>query len=72
MLFLDGVLDVAGQATLTAVEAAADGLGRSLESPVSYGTYFAPGRHDAASGVRLLTFDPACACLRWTGDVTPT
>lgn len=51
---------------LAAVMQAADRLGGSFRSPLTYGTYLGPGRHDGVALFRLSKFDDSCDCMRYT------
>jgi hypothetical protein len=67
LLLLKAVLDKASAPSSTAMVAALDRLGSSYSSPLSYGTRFGPGRHDAATVTRRIRFDSDCSCWLYAG-----
>jgi hypothetical protein len=71
LLFLRAVLDRATDLTTDGMRLAVEGLGPSYPSPMTFGTAFGPGRYDGASKYRILFFDTACECYRFTGSTRP-
>jgi ABC-type branched-subunit amino acid transport system substrate-binding protein len=60
-----------GSVTSTGFAAGAHALGASFASPLTFGTYFAPGRHDGAALVRPFAYLNDCECIAYTGDPRP-
>ena len=52
--------------TLPDVIAAAESVGTSYRSPVTYGNKLGPGRHDGVSYFRNARFEEACSCMKYT------
>jgi hypothetical protein len=52
--------------TLPSMVAAAESLGTSYRSPLSYGNRIGPGQHDGTALFRGLRYDEACSCNRYT------
>jgi hypothetical protein len=52
--------------TLPSMIAAAESLGTSYRSPMSYGNRFGPRQHDGAALFRALRWDESCSCNRYT------
>ncbi|MBV9935950.1 MAG: ABC transporter substrate-binding protein, partial [Actinobacteria bacterium] len=71
LLFLRRVLDVAPDLTVEGIRTAAEQLGTSYDSPVSFANHLAPGRYDGGDAYRLIYFDDGCTCYRFTGGNHP-
>jgi hypothetical protein len=52
--------------TLPDVIAAAESIGTSYRSPLTYGNRLGPGRHDGIAYFRNARFDEACECMKYT------
>jgi hypothetical protein len=52
--------------TLPSAIAAAESIGTSYRSSLTYGTRLGPGRHDGLSFFRNSRFDDACKCMKYT------
>ncbi len=71
LLFAEGAKQLNGAPlTPSSWTTAAEGLGSSFQTASSFGTSFGPGRHDGASAAKELTFQDACKCFEYTGDLT--
>ncbi|MEY2566701.1 MAG: hypothetical protein QOE35_1230 [Actinomycetota bacterium] len=69
LLFLRSVLDKAPDLTTDGIRVAAEQLGASYNSPVTFGTALGAARYDGASRFRILYFDNGdCGCFRFTGS----
>ena len=64
--FAAAVFDRAKGSTLDRVIPAVEGLGTGYRSVFTYGTRFAPGRHDGVYLFRNLQYDEGCSCLKYT------
>lgn len=64
--FAEAVLGRARGSTLDRVIPAAESLGTSYRSPLTYGTRIGPGRHDGLYLFRNLQFDEGCRCIKYT------
>lgn len=71
LFFLKAALDRATTIDAAGLRAAVESMGDSFVPTFSIATRFGPGRHDGASAARLVAFDDACACFRYSGPVTP-
>jgi hypothetical protein len=71
LLFLRAVLDRATDLTTEGIRVAAEQLGTSYGSPVTFATAFGPGRYDGATRYRILFFDTSCSCYKFTGSQRP-
>jgi ABC-type branched-subunit amino acid transport system substrate-binding protein len=67
LLFLKTLTDRSGAPHSADMRVAADALGSSYSSPITYASSFGPGRHDAARVTRLIRYDAACTCFRYAG-----
>jgi hypothetical protein len=52
--------------TLPSMIAAAESLGTSYRSPLSYGNRITRGQHDGTALFRELRFDEGCECIKYT------
>jgi hypothetical protein len=66
LLLLKTLLDRAASPSSAAMSAAADRLGSSYQSPLTYRTTLGPGRRDGATLTRLIRYDGTCRC--WVYD----
>jgi ABC-type branched-subunit amino acid transport system substrate-binding protein len=64
-LFLKHVDDLAGGVTPAAFRGAAQSLGTSYVSAVTFATRFGPGRYDGTERTRDLRYDTGCSCFRY-------
>ncbi len=65
--FAEAVLGRATKGTtLPSLIAAAESLGASYRSPMSFGNRFGPGQHDGAALFRALRWDEGCQCNVYT------
>jgi hypothetical protein len=69
IFFIKTVLERAQALTPAGFRDAAEGLGDAYNSAYTFATHFAPGRHDGPSKVRLLGFNDACNCFKYTGPL---
>ena len=67
LLLLKTLADRATAPSSAAMSAAADALGSSYESTLSYRTTLGPGRRDGASVTRLIRFEAGCSCWVYAG-----
>jgi hypothetical protein len=67
LLLLKAVLDRGATPTAAGMTRVLDTLGTGYTSPLTYGSRFAPGRHDAATVTRRIGFDSSCTCWRYLG-----
>ena len=65
LFFFKALFDRAASPSSESLEAAANGLGTSYVSTLSYRTTLAPGRHDGATVTRIIRFLADCACWRF-------
>lgn len=63
---LEEAVKRAGSLAPDRVIAAIDAMGTDFESASTFGTRFAPGRHDGADVIRLFEFVDDCMCFRYT------
>jgi ABC-type branched-subunit amino acid transport system substrate-binding protein len=68
LLFLKAALDRAGEVSVAALQRGAEALAE-FDSPATFRSMFAPGRHDGAAAVRHLHFDQGCGCFTYRGPV---
>jgi hypothetical protein len=64
--FPAAVLNKAGSSALSRVLPAAESLGTSYRSPLTYGTRIAPGKHDGIYLFRNLSWDTGCSCNKYS------
>jgi hypothetical protein len=69
LLLLQRALAGAQEISLARLRAGVDQLATSFESPMTFATHFAPGRHDGAAAVRMLAFDGSCTCFVYRGGL---
>ena len=67
LLLLKTLADRATAPSSAALSAAADALGSSYESTLTYRTTLGPGRRDGASVTRLIRFEAGCSCWVYAG-----
>jgi ABC-type branched-subunit amino acid transport system substrate-binding protein len=67
LLILKAVLDRGATPSAAGMTAVLERLGTSYASPLSYGSRFGPGRHDAAHVTRRIRFDAGCSCWLYAG-----
>ena len=67
LLLLKTLADRAATPSSAAMSAAADRLGSSYESTLSYKTTIGPDRRDGASVTRLIRFEAGCSCWVYAG-----
>jgi hypothetical protein len=65
LFFLEEAMSGASSLTPGALERGAARLGATSYSTQNYGTFYARGRYDGVSVVRVLGFDAACTCFRY-------
>ncbi|HZN16222.1 MAG TPA: hypothetical protein VFB78_18285 [Acidimicrobiales bacterium] len=71
IFFLRTVFDRATDLTNEGIRAAAEQLGTSYNSPLTFTTKFAPGRTDGADSYQIMSFNSDCTCYRFSGPVKP-
>jgi len=71
LFFLKRLLDASPTLSAASLRATADSLGDSYNSPFTFATHMAPGRHDGASVWRPMAFVDQCSCFRYTGPPQP-
>lgn len=69
-LFLHDVYARAGSTSLPAWRSTVDRLGGSYVSPVTFTTWFGPGRFDGVQQTRDLRYDTGCSCFRYSSPLT--
>jgi ABC-type branched-subunit amino acid transport system substrate-binding protein len=71
--FLVAVLGKISGSTINATtfQAAAQSLGTSYASPMTFSTNFGPNRWDGASSTREVVFHEACRCWEYSGPLSP-
>jgi len=71
LFFLKAAMDRATTFDATGLRQAVESMGSSFDPVFSLQDTFAPNRHDGASAVRLVSYDDACSCFKYTGPLTP-
>jgi hypothetical protein len=70
LFFLKALFDHGAQPTPESMQATAQNLGGSWDSPFTLHATFGPGRQDGASVGRLVGYDTGCSCFKWvSGDI---
>jgi hypothetical protein len=67
MFFLQRALARAAALTPAGLVDRMESLGSSYTSSMTFGTQFAPGRHDGASQVRDFIYSSSCTCFQYAG-----
>jgi hypothetical protein len=65
------VIPLVRQFTPAGLAAAVETLGTSYDSPFTFRTRFAPGRHDGADAYRGATYVDSCSCFEYSGPTYP-
>jgi hypothetical protein len=68
---LKAIVDRAGRADATALEAATESLGSGFAPATSWSAWFGPGRHDGVQQWRPLAYQVSCTCFVYTGGLSP-
>jgi len=63
IFFLKQAAERAPALTPEGLRAAVESMGTSYDSAYTYGTKFAPGRHDGAALMRVSQYDEGCSCF---------
>jgi hypothetical protein len=66
LFFLKAALDASPTFGVPGLRSAVESLGTGFASPWTPSTRFGPGRHDGAQSYRLMQFDAACTCFKFT------
>lgn len=69
--FLKEALERASSADAPGLARAVAQLGRSYQSPVSFGTEFHSGRHDGVSHARVFAYNNGCNCYQYATPLGP-
>jgi hypothetical protein len=70
LFFLKALFDHGAQPNPESMQATAEALGTSWDSPFAMRTAFGPRRHDGASVGRLSGYDTGCSCFKYvSGDI---
>jgi hypothetical protein len=68
LFFLEAALERAPALTVEGLEAGVAALGADFDSPFTYATDFASGRHDGAAAIRYSVYDAGCECYVYAND----